>query len=102
MARPNGNRLNSSSEETIAIIDLEGRKPSTFSSSDCPGDDIHSLEREKEQNAVDPVRLGRQRPEVFSSTWTEVAFVLSVLMSLAMAVRLAPTAIEALEYTKLI
>ena len=31
--------------------------------------------------------LGRRRPDVFSSIWVEVAFITSVLVSLAMAVR---------------
>lgn len=35
---------------------------------------------------LDVETLGRQRPEVFSSTWMEVAFVGSMLISLAMGV----------------
>ncbi|KND91920.1 Drug resistance protein [Tolypocladium ophioglossoides CBS 100239] len=35
--------------------------------------------------ALDVEKLGRQRPAVFSSTWLEVAFVISMLGSLAMA-----------------
>ena len=34
----------------------------------------------------DVEKLGRQRPEVFSSTWMEIAFVASMLGALAMAV----------------
>lgn len=35
---------------------------------------------------IDIEKLGRQRPEVFSSTWQEVAFVISIIGSLCMAV----------------
>ncbi|KAK5988070.1 Efflux pump terJ-like protein [Cladobotryum mycophilum] len=36
-------------------------------------------------HVTDVDKLGRQRPEVFSSAWMEVAFVISVLFSLGMA-----------------
>lgn len=39
---------------------------------------------------IDVEKLGRQRPEVFSSTLMEVAFVISILGSLSMAVGLSP------------
>lgn len=37
-------------------------------------------------NGLDVEKLGRQRPDVFSSTWVEVAFVASILIALSMAV----------------
>lgn len=37
---------------------------------------------------IDVEKLGRQRPAEFSSTWLEVAFIVSMLGSLAMAVSL--------------
>lgn len=40
--------------------------------------------------AIDVEKLGRQRPAAFSSTWMEVAFVISILGSLSMAVGLSP------------
>lgn len=40
-------------------------------------------ERREELNAE---ILGRQRPEVFTSAWSEVAFVASMLVALSMAV----------------
>lgn len=41
-------------------------------------------------DGIDVEKLGRQRPEVFSSTLMEVAFVISILGSLSMAVGLSP------------
>lgn len=38
------------------------------------------------RHAIDVEKLGRQRPDVFPTTWHEVAFVASILGSLAMAV----------------
>lgn len=43
---------------------------------------------EESPQTLDVERLGRQRPADFSSTWLEVAFVVSLLGSLAMAVSL--------------
>lgn len=45
---------------------------------------------EENSEVLDVEKLGRQRPDAFSSTWTEVAFVTSILISLAMAVRTPP------------
>ena len=57
------------SQETIVGLE-EGANP-------CKGE---------EAAAIDVEKLGRQRPEVFASTWREVAFVVSSLGSLAMVV----------------
>lgn len=39
---------------------------------------------------IDVEKLGRQRPAAFSSAWMEIAFVISILGSLSMAVGLSP------------
>lgn len=49
---------------------------------------------EETPQVIDVEKLGRKRPDVFSSTWMEVAFVASILTSLAMAVRNSPTNIS--------
>ncbi|KOS22816.1 Drug resistance protein [Escovopsis weberi] len=49
------------------------------------GDVTVVAEASEDAKAIDVQKLGRQRPEVFKSTWMEVAFVVSVVFSLAMA-----------------
>lgn len=44
-----------------------------------------------EETPLEAAKLGRQRPDVFRSTWCEVAFVASILGSMAMGVSLTPT-----------
>jgi hypothetical protein len=44
---------------------------------------------------IDVEKLGRQRPEVFASAWSEAAFATSLLLSLTMSVSsLKPTRIQ--------
>ncbi|KAH6608388.1 major facilitator superfamily transporter [Trichoderma cornu-damae] len=45
---------------------------------------VTETDDELSQN-IDVEKLGRQRPEAFSSTWMEIAFVISILGSLSMA-----------------
>lgn len=45
-------------------------------------------EADEKQQVIDLDKLGRQRPEIFSSTAKEIAFVVSMLGALTMAVRL--------------
>ena len=44
------------------------------------------FDEDAKSEAVDVHKLGRCRPAIFASTWKEVAFVASMLGSLAMAV----------------
>jgi len=41
----------------------------------------------RDTERIDIERLGRQRPAVFASTWTEAGFVLALLMSMMISVR---------------
>lgn len=47
---------------------------------------VAETDDERSQTTIDVEKLGRQRPEAFSSTWMEIAFVVSILGSLSMAV----------------
>lgn len=58
---------------------------SESSSAETLADTLVTLELDRAQ-PLDVEKLGRQRPEFFSSIWTEVAFVTSILISLSMAV----------------
>jgi hypothetical protein len=51
-----------------------------------PSPSLVHFDEEAKAEAVDVQKLGRCRPGVFASTWKEVAFVASMLGSLAMAV----------------
>jgi hypothetical protein len=56
-----------------------------------PAQDVVVLATETDDElsqAIDVEKLGRQRPAAFSSAWMEVAFVVSILGSLSMAVGL--------------
>lgn len=46
---------------------------------------VAETDDELSQTTIDVEKLGRQRPEAFSSTWMEIAFVVSILGSLSMA-----------------
>ena len=65
--------------------------------------DLTTIEPEEEQNeSVNLEKLGRQRPEVFSSTWKEVACVVSMIGALALGVSLKEKKFENIEISNVI
>lgn len=87
-----------SSQETLTMQEPESRRVSN-PDSDTKTDSLKDLQPdvdiEKESAISSPDRdPGRARPEVFDSTIKEVIFVICILMSLSMAVRLSYTTSE--------
>lgn len=62
-------------------------QPSTHTEVFANRESLHALEAQGESEEARLERLGRERPDKFSSLWAEVGFVFSVVMSQILVVR---------------